>query len=87
MNLTPTPAGRLLRPALVTLTLLVALGRTVAGNPEPAALARWAEHLLVKHALREVKAGRSDYAPTAPVALTPANSPPSSAPPPPPPPA
>ena len=151
MNLTPTPAGRLLRPALVTLALLVALAlnlradedatppafpdaghvpngcylsttayltrftaefpaeraapvaiapcgfsakhtiallswrgewwgrdeyfgvfalnRTVAGNPDPAALARWAEHLLAKHAMRAVKAGRGDYAPAAPDAL------------------
>ncbi len=45
------------------------LGRAVAGNPDPVALARCAERLLAKHALNEVKAGRGDYAPATPDTL------------------
>lgn len=48
---------------------VLALNRTVAGNPDPAALTRWAALLLAKYAVTEVKAGRRDYAPTAPETL------------------
>lgn len=46
-----------------------ALNRSVAGNPEPAALVRAAERLLTKLAVSEVKAGRGSYAPAVPAKL------------------
>lgn len=46
-----------------------ALGRSVAAHPEASALSRRAELVLTKLAVAEVKAGRGDYAPSAPAAL------------------
>ena len=46
-----------------------ALNRSVAGNPDPAALVLRAERLLTKLAVSEVKAGRGSYAPAVPAKL------------------
>jgi hypothetical protein len=46
-----------------------ALNRSVAGNPDPAALILRAERLLTKLAVSEVKAGRGSYAPAVPAKL------------------
>lgn len=47
-----------------------ALGRSVAAHPTASALARRAEMVLSTFAVTEVRAGRAEYAPTAPAVLS-----------------